>query len=72
MFKTWSGLSSNDGRVSNPKPARSDGLDDVAIGAILTVPIVMRVLAASWVTGLGDHKIAPVAEMPLPPAAPPK
>lgn len=29
MFKTWSGLSSNDGRVSNPKPARSDGLDNV-------------------------------------------
>ena len=29
MFKTWSGLSSNDGRGSNPLPARSDGLDNV-------------------------------------------
>jgi hypothetical protein len=29
MFKTWSGLSSNDGRGSNPLPARSDGLDNL-------------------------------------------
>jgi len=38
-FKTWSGLSSNDGngfvcklsrqKLSNPLPARSDGLDNV-------------------------------------------
>jgi hypothetical protein len=27
--RTWSGLSSNDGRGSNPLPARSDGLDNV-------------------------------------------
>lgn len=41
------------------------GLDDVAIGAILTVPIIMRVVAASWVTGLGDHRIAPVLLLSL-------
>src|SRR4029450_13494239 len=28
-FKAWSGLSSNDGTGSNPRPARSDSLDNV-------------------------------------------
>src|SRR6202022_2856444 len=52
MFKTWSGLSSNDGRGSNPLTARSDGLDNVdgrtdaafyiQIGVIEQVSIVRR------------------------------
>src|SRR5687767_3243233 len=44
MFKTWSGLSSNDGRVSNPKPARSDGLDNVDGGPDAAFYIQMRVI----------------------------
>ena len=44
MFKTWSGLSSNDGRVSNPMPARSDGLDNVDGGPDAAFYIQMRVI----------------------------
>lgn len=36
------------------------GLDDVAIGLILTIPILTRVVAASWITGLGDRHVSPV------------
>ena len=44
MFKTWSGHSSNDGRVSNPKPARSDGLDNVDGGPDAALYIQLRVI----------------------------
>jgi len=43
-FRTWSGLSSNDGRASNPKPARSDGLDNVDGGPDAAFYIQMRVV----------------------------
>jgi len=43
-FKTGSGLSSNDGRVSNPMPARSDGLDNVDGGPDAAFYIQMRVI----------------------------
>src|ERR1700712_2498267 len=42
--RTWSGLSSNDGRASNPKPARSDGLDNVDGGPDAAFYIQMRVV----------------------------
>lgn len=38
----------------------SRGLSDVAIGALLTIPIVARVLAASTAAGLGDGRFSPV------------
>jgi len=44
MFKTWSGLSSNDGRASNPQPARSDGLDNVDGGPDAAFYIQLRVV----------------------------
>lgn len=37
----------------------SRGLSDVAIGALLTIPIVARVLAASSVAGLADGRFPP-------------
>lgn len=43
-LKTGSGLSSNDGRASNPKPARSDGLDNVDGGPDAAFYIQMRVV----------------------------
>src|SRR4051794_8660704 len=43
-LKTGSGLSSNDGRASNPKPARSDGLDNVDGGPDAAFYIQMRVI----------------------------
>ena len=42
--RTWSGLSSNDGRGSNPLPARSDGLDNVDGGPDAAFYIQMRVI----------------------------
>src|SRR5882757_8302316 len=42
--KTWSGLSSNDGRGSNPLPARSDGLDNVDGGPDAVFYIQMGVI----------------------------
>src|ERR1700742_4423436 len=42
--KTRSGLSSNDGRGSNPLPARSDGLDNVDGGPDAAFYIRMRVV----------------------------
>ena len=43
-LKTGSGLSSNDGRASNPKPARSDGLDNVDGGPDTAFYIQLRVV----------------------------
>jgi hypothetical protein len=43
-LKTGSGLSSNDGRASNPKPARSDGLDNVDGGPDAAFYIQLRVI----------------------------
>lgn len=42
--RTWSGLSSNDGRGLNPLPARSDGLDNVDGGPDAAFYIQMRVI----------------------------
>jgi hypothetical protein len=42
--RTWSGLSSNDGRGSNLLPARSDGLDNVDGGPDAAFYIQMRVI----------------------------
>lgn len=36
------------------------GMDEVAIGYLLTIPIMVRIVAASWLTGLGDRWISPV------------
>ncbi len=41
------------------------GLSDVAIGFVLTIPILMRVVAASWVSGLGDSRMSPVVLLAL-------
>lgn len=38
----------------------SRGVSDVAIGVLLTIPIVARVLAASGAAGLGDGRVPPV------------
>jgi PPP family 3-phenylpropionic acid transporter len=38
----------------------SRGLGDVAISVVLTIPILMRVVATSWVTGLADSRLPPV------------
>lgn len=43
----------------------SKGVGDVAIGYILALPILVRMLAASWVTGLADRHIAPVRLLSL-------
>ena len=51
MFKTWSGLSSNDGRGSNPLPARSDGLDNVDGGPDAAFYIQMRVIEQVSICG---------------------
>jgi hypothetical protein len=44
MFKTWSGLSSNDGGGLDPLPARSDGLDNVDGGPDAAFYIQMGVI----------------------------
>ncbi|MFN3672494.1 MAG: MFS transporter [Bosea sp. (in: a-proteobacteria)] len=41
------------------------GLDEVAIGYLLTIPILVRIVAASWLTGLGDRSISPVTLLTL-------
>lgn len=41
------------------------GLSDVEIGYVLAVPILVRVLAASWITGLADRRIPPVLLLAL-------
>ncbi len=38
----------------------SRGFDDVTIGWLLTIPILMRVAASPFVSGLGDGRVAPV------------
>jgi len=43
-FKTWSGLSSNDGSGSNRLPARSDGLDNFDGGPDAAFYIQLRVI----------------------------
>lgn len=43
----------------------SKGLSDVDIGYVLAVPILVRVLAASWITGLADRHIPPVLLLAL-------
>ena len=50
-FKTWSGLSSNDGRGSNLLPARSDGLDNVDGGPDAAFYIQMRVIEQVSIRG---------------------
>ena len=41
------------------------GMDEVAIGYLLTIPIMVRIAAASWLTGLGDRLISPVTLLAL-------
>lgn len=41
------------------------GMDEVAIGYLLTIPIMVRIVAASWLTGLGDRWISPVTLLAL-------
>jgi PPP family 3-phenylpropionic acid transporter len=43
----------------------SKGLSDVDIGYVLATPILVRVLAASWITGLADRHIPPVLLLAL-------
>ncbi|WP_332695885.1 MFS transporter [Bosea sp. (in: a-proteobacteria)] len=43
----------------------SKGLSDVDIGYVLAVPILVRVLAASWITGLADRHLPPVLLLAL-------
>ncbi|MEN5082534.1 MFS transporter [Bosea sp. TWI1241] len=43
----------------------SKGLGDVEIGYVLAVPILVRVVAASWITGLADRHLPPVLLLAL-------
>ena len=51
LFKTWSGLSSNDGGGLDPLPARSDGLDNVDGGPDAAFYIQMRVIEQVSIRG---------------------
>jgi len=60
IFKTWSGLSSNDGRGSNLLPARSDGLDNVDGGPDAAFYIQLGVIEQVSICGRFQRRHRPV------------